>query len=378
MVDLPLKRLRQGMIVAQSVYNSSGASYLSKGMSLTAKYIEKLRQLGVGGIHVVSTTPGEGLVPPDDVLRDETRAMAVKRVYDVFSQITQKGTFDPEPLTKASSTIVNDIIERKNNLVQLTDLRAHDMYTFAHSVNVAMLSALLANLLGYSKEKISELTLGALLHDLGKTAVPTDILNKPSRLTDQEFGVIKNHPAVGSEKILGMKIPNAETIAIVARQHHEKMDGSGYPDKRQGKNIHPYGRIAAIADVYDALTSERPYKKGYAPSVAHHIMANCSPGHFDEEYLRLFFQNVAIYPVGTVVSTSLGYGIVRRTEFGKTDNPVVCVFANKDRKVLKKPLDIDFSSDEKFVVNSAINDKELLHFIQDLGFDPASLLVDKK
>ena len=173
MVDVPLKKLRQGMIVAQSVYNSSGASYLSKGMSLTAKYIEKLKQLGVAGIHVVSTTPGEGLLPPDDVLRDETRAMAVKRVYDVFQQITKKGTIDPEPLTKASSTIVNDIIERKNNLVQLTDLRAHDMYTFAHSVNVAMLSALLATLLNFPKEKISELTLGALLHDLGKTVVPT-------------------------------------------------------------------------------------------------------------------------------------------------------------------------------------------------------------
>lgn len=377
MVDLPLKRLRQGMVVAQSVYNSSGASYLSKGMSLTTKYIEKLRQLGVGGIHVVSTMPGEGLVPPDDVLRDETRAMAVKRVYDVFQQITKKGTFETEPLTKASSTIVNDIMERKNNLVQLTDLRAHDMYTFAHSVNVAMLSALLATLLGFSKEKISDLTMGALLHDLGKTVVPQDILNKPSRLTDQEFTVIKNHPVAGSDKILGLNIPRAETIAIVARQHHEKINGTGYPDKRAGNNIHPYGRIAAIADVYDALTSERPYKKGYAPSVAHHIMVNCSPGHFDEEFLHLFFQNVAIYPVGTVVATSIGHGIVRHTEFGNTERPVVCIFADKDRRPLKKTFDIDLSEEKKFEITSAINDKELLHFIQDLGFDPASLLVEK-
>ena len=377
MVDLPLKKLRDGMVVAQSVYNSSGASYLTKGMALTAKYIEKLRQLGVGGIHVVSTTPGEGVVPPDDVLRDETRAMAVKRVYDVFQQITKKGTFEAEPLTKASSTIVNDIMERKSNLVQLTDLRSHDMYTFAHSVNVAMLSALLATLMGFSKEKISDLTMGALLHDLGKTAVSLEILNKAGRLTEQEFAVIKGHPAAGSDKILAMKLPRAETIAIVARQHHEHMDGSGYPDKRAGDNIHPYGRIAAIADVYDALTSERPYKKGYAPSVAHHIMAHCSPGHFDEEMLHLFFQNVAIFPVGTVVSTTIGHGIVKHTEFGKTERPVVTIFADKDRRPLKKPVDVDFSAEEKIKINSAINDKELLHFIQELGFDPASLLVDK-
>ena len=375
MIDLPLKRLKKGMVMAQSVFNSSGGTYLSKGMRLTAAYIEKLRQLGIDNIHVLSTSTDVTLMPPEDVLQEKTRALAVKRIYDVFQQVTGSGTFETAPLEKASASIVNDIFDRKGNLVQLTDIRTHDMYTFAHSVNVAMLSSLLGVLIKLDKQKISELTLSAMLHDLGKIVVPKEILNKPARLTDEEFSVIRRHPVAGSEQIMKMNFTHAAELAIVARQHHERMDGTGYPDGRKGKNIHLYGRISAIADVYDALTCVRPYKKAYTPAVAYNIMANCSPGHFDEELLKIFFRNVAIYPIGTVVLTSYGYAIVRHVEFGHTDRPVVCVFADKSQNLLKKPVDVDFSS-EKGKIESVINDNELFHLIHQLGFDPARLLQE--
>lgn len=378
MIDLPLRRLKPGMTIAQSVYNSSGASYLTKGMPLTENYIEKLRQLGIEDMHVISTSTTKTFVPPDDVLEEKTRAMAVKRVYDVFHQIQDNGTFDPAPMAKASASIVNDIMERRNNLVQLTDIRAHDMYTFAHSVNVAMLSTILGVLCGFSKEKLSELTLSALLHDLGKIKISKDILNKPDRLTDEEFAAIRKHPQEGYNYIKKMNIPNAEQLAIVAQQHHEKYNGTGYPFRKKGKEIHLYGRISAIADVYDALTSVRPYKKGYSPSVAYHIMKNCSPGHFDEELLQLFFQNVAIYPVGTVVATNRGYGIVCHLEFGRTDRPVIRIFADLTPKRIARPYDIDLSEDTTIGINTVINDKELFHFIHQIQFDPADLLAEDK
>ena len=376
MIDLPLRRLKPGMTIAQSVYNSSGASYLTKGMPLTKNYIEKLQQLGIQDMHVISTSTTKTFVPPDDVLEEKTRAMAVKRVYDVFEQIQSSGTIDPAPMMKASTSIVNDIMERKNNLVQLTDIRAHDMYTFAHSVNVAMLSTIMGVLCGFSKEKLSELTLNALLHDLGKIKIPKEILNKPDRLTDEEFATVKRHPQDGYDYITRANLPNAEQLAIIARQHHEKFNGTGYPFHKKGKEIHIYGRIGAIADVYDALTSVRPYKKGYSPSVAYHIMKNCSPGHFDEELLNLFFKNVAIYPVGTVVSTNRGYGIVCHLEFGKTETPVVRIFADFTPKRIAKPYDVDLSEDTVTGINSVINDKELFHFIHQIQFDPADLLAE--
>ncbi|MBQ7478017.1 MAG: HD-GYP domain-containing protein [Selenomonadaceae bacterium] len=377
MINLPLNRLQPGMVMAQSVLNSSGASYLSRGQQLTTSYIERLRQMGVRDIHVSSTMTSGPKVPlPEDVLQERTRAIAVKRVYDMFQQIQEKKTFDPVPLGKASAAIVNDIMARKGNLVQLTDLRVHDMYTFAHSVNVAMLSSLLGVLCGLTEAELSELTLGTLMHDLGKLNIPKEILNKPGRLDEDEFNVVKRHPMDGSNLIQSMPFPNAKQLAIVARQHHEHMDGKGYPDHRRGDQIHIYGRISAIADVYDALTSVRPYKKAYAPSVAYHIMRNCSVGHFDEYLMRLFFSNVAIYPVGTVLDTTAGYGIVRRVEFGKTERPVVCVFADKDLRLLDKTFDIDFSETSRDTIDKVLNDTELLHFIHEMHFDPAVLLVE--
>lgn len=378
MINLPLNRLKPGMAVAQSVLNSSGASYLTRGQNLTNNYIEKLRQMGIREIHVSSTlTSGPSVPPPEEVLQERTRAIAVKRVYEMFQQVSGTRTFDPVPLARASASIVNDIVARRHNLVQLTDLRVHDMYTFAHSVNVAMLSSLLGVLCNLTEEELSELTLGTLMHDLGKLSIPREILNKPSRLNDEEFAIIKRHPIEGSNLIRSLPIPNAKQLSIVARQHHEHMDGKGYPDRRQGGQIHIYGRIAAIADVYDALTSVRPYKKAYAPSLAYHIMKNCSAGHFDEDLLKLFFSNVAIYPVGTVLGTTAGYGIVCRVEFGKTESPMIRIFADRDLRLFEKPFDIDFFDEKRESIDKVLNDTELLHFIHEMNFDPASLLLEE-
>ncbi|MBR2214126.1 MAG: HD-GYP domain-containing protein [Selenomonadaceae bacterium] len=374
MIELQIKNLKPGMVIAQSVYNSSGANYLTRGQRLTQGYIDRLREMGLQDMHVSALATDSNCMPPEDVLQESTRAMAVKRVYDVFQQVSKDGTFDVNPLERASISVLNDITERRGNLVQLTDIRVHDMYTFAHSVNVAMLSALLGVLCGLSKAELSELTLGAMLHDLGKLSVSGDILNKPDRLTDEEFAIIKKHPAHGRKLIMDMKIPNAARLSIVAHQHHEKMNGKGYPEGKAGKEIHKYGRIAAIADVYDALTSRRPYKKGYSPELAYNIMKNCSPGHFDEELLQLFFTNVAIYPVGTVLNTSLGYGIVRQVEFGKTDRPIVCIFADKNLRRIPTPYDVDFSAAPEEKISNVINDKELYHFIFQMNFDPSVLI----
>ena len=377
MIELATKRLKPGMVAAQSVFNSSGANYITRGVTLTQQYIDRLRQLGVEGIHVTSTDAQAQLPPPEDILSEKTRAFAVKRVYDVFEQVTRTGTFDLDPLSQASAAIINDIMERRGNLVQLTEIRLHDMYTFAHCVNVAMLCSMQGVLLGMNEKELSELTMGGLLHDLGKLVVPPEILNKPGRLTDEEFAVIKKHPAAGAEKILKLNVPNVDRLAIVARLHHEKMDGTGYPNGRTSKTIHRYGRIGAIADVYDALTSSRPYKKAYTPAIAYNIMVHCSPGQFDEDLLKLFFSNVAIYPIGTVLKMSLGYGIVKSVEFGKTERPCVVVFADKAGHLNETPVQVDLSEEMEGYIDTVINDVDLFHFIHEIGFDPASLLIDE-
>ena len=375
MIHIPIKKLKNGMITAQSIYNPLGASYLTKGMELSPTYIERLEKAGFDGVTVTSLDPKLKLAPPDDIVQEKTRISAIQNVATAFHSVEENGTFDPAPLQGISENILQDIIAQQKNLVQLTDIRLHDTYTFAHSVNVAILSSLLGVLLKLSREEQLKLTLGGLLHDIGKITVPYEILTKAGHLTDDEWSVMQGHPEAGRQRLKKM-FPNDTLLSTIALQHHEHIDGSGYPNHLKGEQIHRYGRIVAIADVYDALTSVRPYKRAYTPSVAHRLMATCSPGHFDLDLLKLFFDNVAIYPVGTILKTQDGYAIVKKVEFGYTLTPVVCIFANREGKLLDTPSDLDLKEAPKGMLDGVISDSELYHFIHNINVDPAIFLQE--
>ena len=375
MIHIPIKNLKNGMITAQSIYNPLGASYLTKGMELSPAYIERLEKAGFDGVTVTSMDPKLKLAPPDDIVQEKTRISAIQNVATAFHSVEENGTFDPAPLQGISENILQDIIAQQQNLVQLTDIRLHDTYTFAHSVNVAILSSLLGVLLKLSREEQLKLTLGGLLHDIGKVTVPYEILTKAGHLSDDEWSVMQGHPEAGRQRLKKM-FPNDTLLSTIALQHHEHIDGSGYPNHLKGEQIHRYGRIVAIADVYDALTSVRPYKRAYTPSVAHRLMATCSPGHFDLDLLKLFFDNVAIYPVGTILKTQDGYAIVKKVEFGYTLTPVVCVFANREGKLLNAPSDLDLKEAPKGMLEGVISDSELYHFIHNINVDPAIFLQE--
>ena len=379
MLRLSVKNLKQGMIIAQSIYNRHGACYLVKGQPITDEYIRQLEKIGIPTVSVTSADPNFKLMPPEDIVQEKTRINAIERVYDTFQSVEERGQLDIDAMQGISEDIIFDIIDRKENLVQLTDIRLHDTYTFAHSVNVAILSAMLGMLCHYPKKELLLLTLGALLHDLGKINVPAAILTKTTGLSDEEFALIKRHPLDGAERIKEMewKLPSPAVLAAIASEHHEHIDGHGYPRGMKDEQIHRYAKIVAIADVYDALTSERPYKKAYTPNVAYNIMTNVNQGQFDRELLKLFFNNVSLYPTGTVVKTIYGYAIVKACSFGKTETPTVVLFADKDAKVLREPYTMDLSQDSlgNRVIEMVIRDSDLRHFIHEINLDPSIFLV---
>ena len=379
MLRLSVKNLKQGMIIAQSIYNRHGACYLVKGQPITDEYIRQLEKIGIPTVSVTSADPNFKLMPPEDIVQEKTRINAIERVYDTFQSVEERGQLDIDAMQGISEDIIFDIIDRKENLVQLTDIRLHDTYTFAHSVNVAILSAMLGMLCHYPKKELLLLTLGALLHDLGKINVPAAILTKTTGLSDEEFALIKRHPLDGAERIKEMewKLPSPAVLAAIASEHHEHIDGHGYPQGMKDEQIHRYAKIVAIADVYDALTSERPYKKAYTPNVAYNIMTNVNQGQFDRELLKLFFNNVSLYPMGTVVKTIYGYAIVKACSFGKTETPTVVLFADKDAKVLREPYTMDLSQDSlgNRVIEMVIRDSDLRHFIHEINLDPSIFLV---
>ena len=379
MIRLPIKKLKPGMIIAQSIYNRRGASYLVKGRPLTSEYIARLGKLQLPSVTVTSSDPRFQLPPPEDIVQENTRIHAIETIYSSFQSIEKTGSLDVAALQSVTDNMVLDIIERRHNLVQLTDIRLHDTYTFAHSVNVAILSAMLGVLKGYNQKDLQLLTMGAMLHDVGKIDTPHDLLNKPGRLTDVEYDTIKQHPGNGALRIMEMqdKLPWANTIAAIAADHHEHIDGKGYPRGLRGGQINRFAKLVAIADVYDALTSVRPYKKAYPPSVAHNIMVRLNRGQFDPESLELFFDNVALYPVGTILKTIYGYAIVSDIQFGHTSTPTVIVFANLEGHLLKKPLTVNLTNTEEKsnAIMLVILDNELRHFIHELNMDPSYYLL---
>ena len=376
MLSIPVKKLREGMVVAQSVYSKAGAAFLVKGKPLTVQYIKSLEKIGIPSLSVTSTDPRFNILPPEDVVEEKTRLDAIQKVHDVFKDISEKKEMDPVGLTAVADKLISDIFARHENLIQLTDIRLYDAYTFAHSVNVAVLSAMLGKVEGISEADMRILVLGGLLHDLGKIKVPIQVLNKTGKLTAQEFEAIKAHPTEGFRRIheFGKMLPKWEILAIIAAQHHEHMDGSGYPKGLRGDQLHRFAKIVAIADVYDALTSERPYKKAYTPSVAYGIMRT-NTGHLEPELLEHFFDNVALYPIGAVLKTFYGYGIVTKCEFGHTRTPTIRVFANKKREVLTSPFTIDLKNDSPHVIEKEISGNELMQFTHNLSLDPSKYLA---
>lgn len=381
MLRLPVSKLKDGMVLGQSLFNTAGGSYLVKGQPVTIDYIRKLRQIGIQSVTVTSMDPAHKLPPPPDVIEEKTRINAIRTVYNTFQSIEENGTLDTTALQRVTDSIVFDLFENRNNLVQLTDIRAHDAYTFAHSVNVAVLSAMMGMLCHMPRDEISLITLGGLLHDLGKVDVSSDILTKNRGLSDREFKIIKKHPLDGSRRILNVSdLPKKSILATIAAQHHEHIDGSGYPNGITGNEMHRYAKITAIADVYDALTSERPYKKAYMPNIAYNIMHNISKGQFDQDLLDTFFNNVALYPEGAVLKTTFGFAVVKESKFGRTTTPIIILFADTNGKLLNERSVIDLyeTPDGAKSIQVVPTGNELYHFIHELGVDPSYYLEEER
>ncbi len=197
------------------------------------------------------------------------------------------------------------VFRQAHALISLARLKNNNDYTYMHSVAVCALMIALARNMGLDDYMVREAGLGGLLHDIGKTGISNKILNKPGKLTDEEFNTIKTHPEIGSKLILSNPLISALVLDVVLH-HHEKVDGSGYPHQLKGDTISLFAKMGAVCDVYDAITSNRSYKKGWAPAESIRKMAEWSKGHFDEMVFQSFVKTVGIYPTGSLVRLESG------------------------------------------------------------------------
>ena len=284
--------------------------------------------------------------------RERARALhreATQIVRDMLGDIRLGKQIEMEKIEPVVERMVDSIFTDQDALLPLARLKQHDSYTFQHSVSVCALMTAFARTLEVPREKIREIAIGALLHDVGKARVPDEILNKPGKLTDAEFDRMKNH--VVQSKIILMATPGISPIALdVAAQHHERFDGTGYPNKLAGDQISLYGRMGAIVDVYDAITSDRVYHKGMAPTEALRKLLDWSANHFEPRLVKAFIRSVGIYPTGALVRLeSKRLAVVQAQHADNPMQPTVKVIFHTAGHYLR-PEDVDLRRSQDRIV----------------------------
>ena len=230
---------------------------------------------------------------------------AKQAVVAMFHEVRMGNVVDAARAQGLVEDIEASVARNPAALISIARIKTADDYTYLHSVAVCALMIALSRQLGLEQARVSSAGLAGLLHDLGKAAVPQRILNKPGDLTDAEFAVIKEHPSKGYDML--RRVDGMDEIAMdVCLHHHEKIDGSGYPKGLRGDEISLMARMGAVCDVYDAITSNRPYRKGWDPAEALRKMAEWTPGHFDSSVFAAFVKCIGIYPVGSLVGMKSG------------------------------------------------------------------------
>lgn len=343
-------------------------------MISSAEELQKIRAAGITSLYIdvsqgadvqESGSPKEAEVLPKNVIFNAAKRTSIAPAYvqvadevkraskiktdaqnvvrDVMLDARLGRAIKVTQVENVVQDITESILRNPGALIGLLKIKTKDDYTFLHSVSVCTLLVAFCRSLGLDEETTRQAGLGGLLHDVGKALVPDETLNKPGKLTDEEFNIIKQHPQQGHDILLKETTIGPIPLDITLR-HHERMDGSGYPGRLPGSEISQLAKMAAIVDVYDAITSDRCYHKGMPAAEALRKIYEWSKCHFDPALVQAFMRCVGIYPVGTLVRLESGrLGVVTKAHPTDLLAPTVNVFFSVKSNTYIRPQEIDLS-----------------------------------
>jgi len=288
------------------------------------------------------------MVAPVPIEREMARAAQIckqskQAMVAMFQEVRMGNAVDTGGARRLVQDISESVSRNPSALISMARIKTADDYTYMHSVAVCAMMVALGRQLGFDDAQARSAGLAGLLHDLGKAVMPPLILNKPSKLTEAEFDVMKSHPAEGHSMLLGGK--SMDPVALdVCLHHHEKMDGSGYPKGLRGDEISLLAKMGAVCDVYDAITSNRAYKTGWDPAESLRKMAEWSKGHFDPAVFQAFVKSMGIYPVGSLVLMKSGrIGIVTEQAGKSLTTPKIKLFYSTKSSLRIPAIMVDLS-----------------------------------
>lgn len=344
-MKLPVRYLLPGMVLASPIISNNKQLLLGQGAVLNSRIISSLKGHGI-------------LVADIDISGGEfeqkngiSYGVTLNAVSVVEELLKGGGSVDYKRIIDTVDSIIEEILEGKAITGNLTNLCSIDMYTYAHCVDVCILSIAAGFLLKYDRKKLLTLGTGSLLHDIGKMKVPLKILNKPDKLTKEEFAEMKKHSSYGyqmAKKIYDITFLSREIIL----DHHEKYDGSGYPRGLKGEKISDMAAICSVADVYNAITTDRIYRKALPPHEAYEMIMAAGNYMFKNKIAMTFLQLIKPYPVGSAVSLSNGMkGLVVDLKEELIFRPVI--------KLLETNEFIDLKNHHNLVITGLLDNQEI-------------------
>lgn len=299
-VSISIEGCSVGMKIAEPIFNHHGAIIIPEGTILDSTMINRLENMGVETIKVYK----EDIETPQ-IIMVKQYTEHVSNVKDVLKDISDGKNLDFEKVVNVADDIIDKFKESKNVFSCIKQIRTADEYTYNHCVNVSLISMMIGNWLKMNEEDVNNIVYAGLLHDIGKAKIPPEILNKPGKLTPEEYEIMKKHVSYAEELLEDMTDINKD-VKLGIIMHHEREDGTGYLLGASGEQIHPYAKILAVADVYDAMTSNRVYREKQNPfDVFEHIRIGTYKT-LDPKVGLTFLQHIASYYIGDLCKLNSG------------------------------------------------------------------------
>ncbi|MFC1650452.1 HD-GYP domain-containing protein [Candidatus Latescibacterota bacterium] len=391
MIRMSVESLEPGMVIAKAVYGNNSKILLNSDVVLNKRFIKGLKDREIAGVFIRDGVTDD--IIPEDSVSEVVRGSTIKKMSDIFNSIkdinidvkkqSAKAVSDIiasdhyqeainnnpsfSKITNSVTNIVNEIINNPSIVLGMNSLKTYSDYAFQHSTEVAITSVMIGRKIGMSAKRLQELGMGSLMMDIGNIFIPKEIINKPGKLTKEEFNKVKDHPVIGYEILKGVQAMGV-LPPHVAFQHHEKQDGSGYPRGISGNNsllisdepksIHLYASIAAVADVYDALSSDTPYRKAFPREKVINMMRKFGGTNFNKEVLKTFLSITPVFPEGSTVKVTMGkyknsIGVVTAVNKDELARPEIRLFMTTKRKVIS-PVTLNLKEEKLIKIESVL------------------------